>query len=85
MGTSAALGAAVGAAVAAGALAECVAGADAAALDEVLAADDDVPGLQAESASPTPRPSAEMVTILVVRVKCPKFIFAPLIVPVDQA
>jgi hypothetical protein len=74
MGTSVALGVAVGAAVAAGALAGGVA-ADAAALDAAPTADD-VLGLQADSASPMPRVSAEMPAILVVRVECRKFIAA---------
>src|SRR5579863_3546826 len=58
---------AVGWAVAAGALADDVA-ADALALDVEPTADD-VPGLQADSASPTPRPSAETMAVLVVRVE----------------
>jgi hypothetical protein len=63
---------AVGWAVAAGALADDVA-ADALALDVEPTADD-VPGLQADSASPTPRPSAEMMAVLVVRVEYRKLI-----------
>lgn len=58
---------AVGWAVAAGALADDVA-ADALALDVEPAADD-APGPQADSVSPTPRPSAAMMAILVVRVE----------------
>jgi hypothetical protein len=46
---------------------------------------DDVLGLHADSASPMPRPSAEMPAILVTRAKCSKFIVIPLIVPMDQA
>ena len=42
-------------------------------------------GLHADSASPMPRPSAEMPAILVTRAKCSKFIVIPLIVPMDQA
>ena len=67
MGTSAALRDAVGATVA-----------------RVVVTDgaptaDDVPGPHADSASPTPRPSAEMPAILVTRVKCRKFIIIPLL------
>src|ERR1700749_5047479 len=62
MGTSAALRAAVGTADE----------------DAVLTAGaptaDDVPGVQADSASATPRPSAEMPATLVTRVNCRKFI-----------
>ena len=46
--------------------------ADAAALD-AAPAPDDVLGLQADSASPRLRPSAERPAILVARVKCRKF------------
>jgi hypothetical protein len=73
MGTSAALRDAVGTAVAGVVV---TAGA--------LTADD-VPGLQADSASPTPRPSAEMPATLVTRAKCPAFIIVSLIVLMDQA
>ncbi|HEX3513868.1 MAG TPA: hypothetical protein VHT26_07705 [Trebonia sp.] len=66
MGTSAAPPAAEGAAAAGAALAGVAVTAGA------LTADD-VPGLQADSASPTPRPTAEMPAILVTRVKCRKF------------
>jgi hypothetical protein len=54
--------------------------ADGAALD----AADDVLGPQADNASPTPRPSAEMPATLVVRVRCPNFIAVPLIAQMDQ-
>ncbi len=70
MGTSVALG---DAAVTVGALADGVATADAAGLDAGPAADD-VPGVQADSASPTPRPRAERPAISLKRVKCLKFI-----------
>jgi len=60
-------------AVAAGALADDVAAADAAAPGAAPAADD-VLGLQADSASPRPRPSAERTAILAAPVKCRKFI-----------
>jgi hypothetical protein len=60
-------------AVATGALADGVAAADAAALGAAPATDD-VLGLQADSASPRLRPSAERQAILVARVKCRKFI-----------
>jgi hypothetical protein len=83
IGTSVATEVAVGTAVAAGALADGVAAADAVTLDAAPAADD-VLGLQADSASPTPSPSAEMPTTLCVRAKRPKFITVPLIVLVDQ-
>jgi hypothetical protein len=46
---------------------------DVAALDAAPAADD-VLGLQADSASPMPRPSAEMPAVLAVCMKCRKFI-----------
>jgi hypothetical protein len=82
MGTSVALGAGAGTAVVgvgvtAGAEAATglVAVAVGAVADGVGApAVDDVLGLQADSASPTPRPSAEMPAILVVRMKYRKFI-----------
>ena len=61
-----ATGLTVGWAVAVGALADGVA-ADAAPTA------DDVPELQADSANPTPRPSAQMPAILVVRAKWLKF------------
>jgi hypothetical protein len=67
-------------AVATGALADVVAAADAAALGAAPAADD-VLGLQADSTSPRPRPSAERPAILVARVKCRKFIIASLYFP----
>jgi hypothetical protein len=41
---------------------------------EAAPAVDDVPGLQADSASPRPRPSADRPAVLVMRMKCPKFI-----------
>jgi hypothetical protein len=66
MGTSAAVPAAVGAAVAGAALAGVAVTAGA------LTADD-VPGPQADSKSPTPRPTAEMPATLVTRVQCRKF------------
>jgi len=66
---------AVGWAVAAGALADDVA-VDAPALDVEPAADD-VAGLQADSVSPTPRPSTEMKAILVVRVQYRNFSIVP--------
>jgi hypothetical protein len=82
MGTNAALGAVVGTAVAAGALADDAAAADVAAAD-VAAADvaalgavptaDDELALQADSASPTPRPSAQLPTILAARTKYREF------------
>ncbi|MGH3277566.1 MAG: hypothetical protein ACRDNW_00300 [Trebonia sp.] len=78
MGTSGALGAVVGAAavgavVTAGAeaatgLVVCWAAAVDALADgatDAAPTTDDVPGLQADSASPAPRPSAEMPAILV--------------------
>jgi hypothetical protein len=71
-------------AAATGALADVVAAADAAAPGAAPAADD-VLGLQADSASPRPRPSAERPAILVARVKCRKFIIVPLIFLLDQA
>lgn len=83
MGTSVAVGTAAGATVAAGV--EVATGpevgwavavsalADGAAADAAPAADD-APALQADSASPTPRPSTEMLTILVMRMKCGKLI-----------
>jgi hypothetical protein len=46
---------------------------------------DDVPGPQADSASPMPRPSAEMPATLVTRAKYPAFIVVSLIVLMDQA
>jgi anti-sigma factor ChrR (cupin superfamily) len=77
MGTNVTLGVATGATVAAAAevaagleIGWAVAGsalADGAAPDR--AAVDDVLALQADSASPTPRPSTVMLTILVVRLK----------------
>ena len=58
-------------------------GADASAPE---AAVDDVLGLQAASASPMPRPSAEMPAVLAAGMKCPKFIVAVvLIVVMDRA
>ena len=74
---------AVGWAVGARALADDVA-ADALALDVEPAADD-VPGLQADSVSPTPRLSAEMMALLVVRVNIANSALCPLIVLMDQA
>jgi hypothetical protein len=65
-------------AVAAGALADDVAAADVAALDAAPTADD-VLGVQADSASPTPRPSAEMPIILVACVKCREFMVVSLL------
>src|SRR5580698_9361081 len=59
-------------AVATGALADDVAARDAAALGAAPAADD-VLGLQADSVSPRPRPSAERPAIQAACVKCRKF------------
>ena len=92
MGTSVALGAAVGAAVAGVVVtagAEVATGLVAVAVgplaDGVAAsAADDVPELQADSASPTPRPSAEMPASLVVRVKRFIFFVVSLFIPMDQ-
>jgi hypothetical protein len=76
MGTSAAPRAAVDAAAAAVV--------DVAATAGALPADD-VPGLQADSASPTPRPSAEMPATLVTRVKYREFTVISPYCPTDQA
>jgi hypothetical protein len=90
MGTSVALGVAAGklfAGVAVTAEAEAAIGplavdrAAAGALDTApAAAAEDAPGLQAGSASPTPTPSTEMPTTLVMRVKRCGFIVASLLV-----
>jgi hypothetical protein len=90
MGTNLTLGAAVvaaGAEDAAGLLgvaAGLLTVATGALADGVAApAADDVLALQADSASPTPRPSAEMPAILVIRAKFSELIVS-LILPLDQ-
>jgi hypothetical protein len=87
MGTSvppvAAADAAEAGVLADGALADGVA-AEAAALDAAPTADD-VLELQPASASPMPRPSAQVPATLVVRVKCREFMTVPLVAVTGQA
>jgi hypothetical protein len=72
-----AIGLELGWAVAGCALADGVA-LDAPALDGTAVADDAL-ALQADSASPTPRPSTQMLAILVVRMKCRELVIISLI------
>lgn len=94
MGTNVTLGVAAGATVAAEAevaagleMGWAVAGgalADGVALDGAAVADDAL-ALQADSASPMPRPTAQMLAILVVRMKCREVVIISLIaVPSGQ-